>query len=319
MKYDIIINETSKAGKGADRYEEVRKIFLDKGLEFRVHRTMYPGHATVMARELSGSAEETVNIIVVGGDGTLNEIVNGITDFEKVRVGLIPNGSANDFAAGAGISQDIEREINAIIKNTEEPRRADIGEVSYRSGTKLKKRFFAISSGVGLDALVCKKAMTSKLKGFLNRIGLGKLTYVMLTVYSLFSMKTSGVTIEGVLPGGKKMSPVEYSNLIFAAAMNVKCEGGGVPMAPRAKVNDGCLTMSLAHSIPKWQTFLCFPLLLTGNQHMSKGFGMIKFKEMKIRLSEPFTLHADGESCGEVNSAVFKSLPEKMLILNDVR
>jgi len=319
MRFDIVINEASKTGEGATRYDEVRRILRESDIEYRVHRTLYPGHATVIAKELSQSGGEPVNIIVVGGDGTLNEIVNGIKDFETVRIGLIPNGSANDFAAGSGISSDVKKELKAITQNADTPRRVDLGEVSYREGTKVKKRLFCISSGLGLDALVCKKAGASKLKNVMNKLGIGKFTYGLLTVISLFSMETTDAVIEGVLEDDKKMPREEIKNVIFSAAMNIRCEGGGVPMAPYAKATDGKLTLCTASGIPKWRTFLCFPFLLAGKQHLFKGFSARRFTELKIRFSKPFTLHADGESCGEVNSVVFKALPGKLQILNNIR
>ena len=319
MKLDIIINETSKNGEGASRYDEVRKILRENNFEYRVHRTMYAGHATVIARELCSSSDEIINIIVVGGDGTLNEIVNGIKDFERVRIGLIPNGSANDFAAGARISSDVAKEIKAITENLDKPNRVDVGEVSYREGTKIRHRIFCISSGIGLDAIVCKKALSSKLKVLLNKFGLGRFTYALLTVYSLFSMQTADAVLEGVMDKSGKQSSEEIKNVIFTAAMNVRCEGGGVPMAPLAGVNDGWLTMCTASGVPKWRALLCFPFLLAGKQHLFKCFGLRRFKELRVRLSSPFTLHADGESCGEVNSAIFRVMPGKLQILNNVR
>lgn len=318
MKFDIIINEASKTGEGASRYDEVRWILRENKMQYRVHRTLYAGHATVIARELCSSPDKAVNIIVVGGDGTLNEVVNGITDFEKVRVGLIPNGSANDFAAGVHISSDVEKEIKAMIANADDPGSVDIGQVSYREGTKTRSRLFCISSGLGIDAMVCKKASTTGLKAFLNKIGLGKLTYVLLTVYSLVSVETADAVIEGIADDGSTMPREEIKKVYFSAAMNLRCEGGGVPMAPRAVASDRTLTLCCAHGIPKWRAFLCFPFLLTGKQSFFKCFDTRRFRELKIRLSKPVTLHADGEYCGEVNRAAFKILPGRLLFLNDI-
>lgn len=99
----------------------------------------------------------------------------------------------------------------------------DLGEVAWDDCEKPRK--FAISAGVGLDALVCQKALTSKLKVFLNKLHLGKLTYLLITVQSLFSMQTTEAAVRLDETPERKLD-----RIIYIAAMNFKAEGGGVPM-----------------------------------------------------------------------------------------
>ena len=140
---------------------------------------------------LSRSARRRMMMIclaVVGGDGTANEVINGITHPEKVRFGLIPTGSGNDLARGLKLSgtpsENLARMLSCMQRGREACTVIDLGEVAWDDCEKPRK--FAISAGVGLDALVCKKALTSKLKVFLNKLHLGKLTYLLITVQSLF-------------------------------------------------------------------------------------------------------------------------------------
>ena len=109
--------------------------------------------------------------------------------------------------------------------------------------------------GAGLDALVCKKALKSKVKDALNKLHLGKLTYLFLTVQSLFTMQT---TDAGAVFDGKGQK--NHKKMIFAAAMNFRAEGGGVPMAPGADAQDGKLSVCMAWGIPKWRTFFMFTI-----------------------------------------------------------
>ena len=126
----------------------------------------------------------------------MNEVLNGITDFDKVRFGMIPSGSGNDFARGLMIDKNPNIALHQILKAISREKngipvsRVDIGQVRWGE-TEEESRIFGISSGIGLDAIVCKKALHSKLKKVLNKIHLGKLTYLLLTVSSLFSMKTA--------------------------------------------------------------------------------------------------------------------------------
>ena len=102
----------------------------------------------------------------------------------------------------------------------------------------------------------------------LAQFGPGKLQwYLMLTVQTLFSMRTfqANVTTNG--------ETESYENMIFAAAMNLRAEGGGVPMAPESVPDDGKISLSSASGIPKWKTFFLLPLLAMGKQGRIRGFG----------------------------------------------
>ena len=244
---------------------------------------------------------------MVGGDGTANEVINGMTHFEKVRFGVIPTGSGNDLARGLGIT-GTPTEVIGHVLNCREDYVMDLGQVSWNGCEK--PRLFAISAGAGLDALVCKKALKSKVKDALNKLHLGKLTYLFLTVQSLFTMQT---TDAGAVFDGKGQK--NHKKMIFAAAMNFRAEGGGVPMAPGADAQDGKLSVCMAWGIPKWRTFLCLPLLVTANHLRIRGFEVTNCKEYDLKLKTPMVLHADGEYCGDVTEMHFQCLPKKLHVM----
>lgn len=156
---------------------------------------------------------------------------------------------------------------------------------------------------------MCKKAMTSSVKKCLNRLHLGKLTYLILTVISLFTMKTADavVTADGV---SKK-----YKKLIFSAAMNCRAEGGGVPMAPAADVTDGLLSVCSAYGMSKLRAFLTLPFLVAAKHQHKKGVNLTDCKEIYFRLNRPFVLHTDGEYCGEVTEVTFSCVPNILRIM----
>ena len=136
---------------------------------YSIWRTEYVGHATKLAKEISKLDEKEIKLVVVGGDGTINEVVNGIADFGKIRFGIIPTGSGNDCARGLGISGKPEELLLRILESNGN-QSIDLGKVSWKENDRINSRVFMISSGVGMDALVCKKAMTSRIKKVLNRI-----------------------------------------------------------------------------------------------------------------------------------------------------
>lgn len=305
--YYFIVNEHSRSGKGAEIWREVEAVLKERKISYQAYKTEYEGHAFQLSHDICELQEEDIRLIVLGGDGSANEVLNGMTHFEKVKFGVIPTGSGNDLARGLGIKGSPTEQLEAIL-SCEKEFVMDLGEVSWNGGRK--PRLFAISAGTGLDALVCKKALKSALKDFLNKIHLGKLTYILLTIESLFTMETTDGAAVSDGKGQKNMK-----KMIFCAAMNFRAEGGGVPMAPAADAQDGKLSVCCAYGIPKWRTFFCLPFLVTAKHLFIRGFEVTDCAEYDLRLKYPMVLHADGEYCGEVTEIHFKCLPGMLHVL----
>lgn len=307
----FIVNETSRSGKTRQIWKDIQQSLIKADVSYEYMITQGRNHATKLASEISQRPEDNICIVVIGGDGTMNEIINGIADFDKVRFGIIPTGSGNDFGGGLDLPKSPEENLQRIIssyKAGEDSYRAvDIGLVRWGQN---QKKLFGISSGIGLDAIVCKKALSSKLKNVLNKLGLGSLTYVLLTIITLFSMKTADFEIS------YDNNKSTLKKTIFAAAMNLRAEGGGVPMAPDANPYDGKLSISSASGIPKWITFLCLPFLVAGKHTHIKGFNLVSCREASIHSSQKMTLHADGEYVADVTDLTFGVYPQKLRLMN---
>lgn len=307
----FIVNETSRSGKTRQIWKDIQQSLIKADVSYEYMITQGRDHATKLASEISQRPEDNICIVVIGGDGTMNEVINGIADFDKVRFGIIPTGSGNDFGGGLDLPKSPEENLQRIIsyyKAGEDSYRAvDIGLVRWGQN---QKKLFGISSGIGLDAIVCKKALSSKLKNVLNKLGLGSLTYVLLTIITLFSMKTADFEIS------YDNNKSTLKKTIFAAAMNLRAEGGGVPMAPDANPYDGKLSISSASGIPKWITFLCLPFLVAGKHTHIKGFNLVSCREASIHSSQKMTLHADGEYVADVTDLTFRVYPQKLRLMN---
>lgn len=286
----FIINRKSKNGNGKKVWSEVKAYLKENNISYKTHVTESQGHAKRIAEELSNLPENEVQMVIIGGDGTINETINGILNFEKVRLGVIPSGSGNDFARGLGLKGTPTDHIRRIVES-KEAQVIDLGSVSWE-GCK-KPRLFAISSGIGMDAIVTKKTDESRLKRVLNKIGLGKLTYLLITVQTLFSMET--FTMNAVFDGEEK----EWKKTIFMAAMNCSAEGGGVKMAPRSSFCDGKLSFCCIRGIPKGLCFFLLPILAIGKHEGIKGVELIDCESCEVHSEVPVVLHTDGEYCGE--------------------
>ena len=152
--YYFIVNTHAQTGNAIQTWEVIRDILHERGVEYTVFETLYSGYATEKVAELTSGTSEHIDLIVVGGDGSINEVINGITDFSKISVGIIPAGTGNDFARNLGIKGSVSEILDDIMTLKKE-NVLDIGLVHWESLKRSRK--FAISSGIGFDALVCKK------------------------------------------------------------------------------------------------------------------------------------------------------------------
>ena len=100
--YYCIFNPSARSGKGKEIWKKLEKSLQNSGLEFKAFFTEGPGHATKLARDITSAqrnpSEYPLKVVVLGGDGTLNEAINGIEDFDRTLLGYIPIGSSNDFS-----------------------------------------------------------------------------------------------------------------------------------------------------------------------------------------------------------------------------
>ena len=305
--YHFIVNLNSRTGKARKIWEELRQELDRREVLYVLHETKYAGHAIEISRKLVRSAEDTVKIIVLGGDGTFNEVINGAREYEKIEIGYIPTGSGNDLARGLGLSADPMENLNRILDSTEYTQ-MDLGCISWDEGES--KKFFAVSAGVGVDADVCRRALSSTLKKVLNKIGLGKLTYAILTIESLFAMPPMNAHI--VADG------VDYGimdKVTFIALMNHKCEGGGVPMSPEADAFDGKLSMCCIHGISKLRCLSLFPSLLSAKHTKHSAYLGVDFKEADIVLKTPNVWHTDGEMSTYNTVMHIECLPEAIKLM----
>lgn len=312
----LIINETARTGKAAEIWKELQKDVMKLEIPYTIYKTKYQGHAVKLAGEICNKEDSDKCIVVLGGDGTMNEVLNGIKNFDDVRFGIVPLGSGNDFGRGHEITTDWNANLKNIVNNIKKGNTCytpvDIGLVKWG---KDKQRYFGISAGIGMDAIVTHKVNGSLLKKVLNKLHIGKLSYSLMTVYTLFSMKTFNMNINGILQSGE-VCREHYEKTIFAAAMNLKAEGGGVPMAPHATGDNGLISLSSAAGIPKWKTFFCLPVLLAAKHEKINGFSVNEFASVSIDVSIPVSLHADGEYLGDVKKAELICMAGKLRLLN---
>lgn len=307
--YYFIVNESSGRGSARRAWLEMKREMSAAGVPFAAWTTRCKGDATALARAASALPEKEVKLIVVGGDGTINEVLNGIGDFERVSLGIVPMGSGNDFVRGVGLPRTPRAAMNAIY-HAKTRRLIDLGEVRVDGHAP---RRFGISAGVGLDARVCDEVDGSMHKTWLNHFGLGHLSYSLQSLSVVANMKGASGTVRFVTPFGIETCEVE--ELLFLSAMNCPREGGGVPVAPTARVNDGLFTACMVSGLSRREVYPRLPLLLLGKHTHLQGVTYLNASRIEMALELPLTVHADGEVLGGGREIVFDIKPKALRLM----
>lgn len=286
--YHIIINPASRSGKGLKIWkEQVEPALHRDGISFRCHFSGKAGDVVRITEDILSSAKERpIHMIILGGDGTMNEVLQGISDTSQVILGYIPTGSSNDFARDLKLPTDPVAALDLIL-HTGKPAPMDLGTVTYEDG---HKRRFCVSCGIGYDAAVCSDALHSKMKNVLNRIGLGKLTYLSIALKQLFA--TKAVSGRLILDDA---APVDIGNILFISCMLHRFEGGGFMFCPDADATDGVLNMCAVGDLSKALILFALPTAFKGKHYRFQGITPYRAKKLVIETSSPLWVHTDGE------------------------
>ena len=221
--YYFIVNPQSRSGKGAQIWRRLEVELKKSTAEYQVYLTERPGHARELAARLTSGQTEPASsqvVVAVGGDGTLNEVLDGLHVSSQVTLGYIPTGSGNDFARSMRIPKTPQRALHRIL-HPRYFRFLDYGVLSCDI-CNINHRRFAVSSGIGFDAAVCQRLDASAFKRFLCRIHLSKLSYIFIGLQSLFRMRR--VSGQLILDGIKK---IPLKDIAFLSTHVQKYEGGG--------------------------------------------------------------------------------------------
>lgn len=287
MKLQFIVNPASKTGRGIEIWHEVENVLKSTGIEYEVFFTKRIGHGTELAKQLTEGPGEHM-IVALGGDGTVNEVVNGIVRIKDTILGYIPTGSGNDLAGGLKLPTDPMTSIEHILENKSHLQ-MNVGVAQVEGET----RRFAVSCGMGWDAAITHEVAVSKLKRLLNKLKLGKLSYVVIALKQIFAFKTSPMEIQ---IDGK--DPMKFENNFFSAVMNSPYEGGRVMMCPKASWSDDLLDICIVDSVPKLKLLMVIPLAYKGLHRFFKGVYIKRGEKMTLCSEKALPVHVDGENYG---------------------
>ena len=160
--------------------------------------------------------------------------------------------------------------------------------MSYKNGEKSRR--YAVSTGIGFDAAVCHQAVISKMKVFLNKIHLGKLTYLGIALSRMIALRPGKMRVR--LDDGEW---IEYDRAYFATAMNHPFEGGGFKFCPDADPCDDILNVTVISGLPKWKVLCLLPTAFKGWHIRFRGIDTYTCKKVEIDSEQALPVHTDGE------------------------
>ena len=287
--YYFIVNPNARRGLGEMIWRKLEHRIKHSGIEYEMQMTQEQGDARHLAAELTENSTKPHIIIAVGGDGTVNEILDGLSFDAQVTLGYIPTGSGNDLARSLRLPKNPVRCLKRVL-NPKYYCCLDYGILSYEKEAPVYRRF-AVSSGIGLDAAVCHDLLDGGRKRGSFLFG-GRFRYVISGIRQLFVAKP----VKGylVLDGVKK---VEFNHIYFVSAHIHPYEGGGFKFSPKADYSDGQLELCVVHNSSKCHLIPILADALMGRIGHHRGVRFYRCKEVSVHVDRPMPVHVDGESC----------------------
>lgn len=307
----VICNPSSKSGLGRRLWKKTKMILKNEKLDYRVYKTTLNRNGSVIARAiLEHDNSDKIRLMVLGGDGTVNEVLQGFSeaDFERVTFTYLPTGSSNDLARDNEYDKNMITNICHLLYSNNY-KYMDVGVLTYNKEETLgyNKRYFLVSAGIGYDAAVCHEVNTSNLKAVFNKIGLGKVVYLFIALKQLF--ETPRCTMEVTLDNEETM---KLDKCLFTSVLNHRFQGGGLMFCPDAQSDDGILDICYAAGVSPFRVLTLLPLCYKGKHVGKKGIGIHRAKEVHIESEISLHVHTDGEVKTTATDITMKVLPGKL-------
>lgn len=303
----VIVNPHAGGSKAKSDWPKISRLLLEAGFQFDVYFSTHPHHIIDLVKQLI----ETKNydkIVAVGGDGTLNEVVNGVfkqtrISPDKVKVGLITIGTGNDWGRMYEMPKSYQKQIKILLK--QHTILQDVGRVSYLHDTLSNHRYFVNIAGMGFDALVAKKTNLLKIRG-----SGGPLSYLYSLVTGLFQFHPVHVTLQ-------RDDEEVFSGSVFSMSIGIcKFNGGGMKQLPNAIPNDGLFDVTIIKKMRKSKVLRHIHQVYDGSFIHLKEVATFTGKSFTIQ-SEPAHkafLETDGESLGH-SPLFFEILPKAITLI----
>jgi diacylglycerol kinase (ATP) len=262
----------------------LRRRAAELGLRGEEVLSEYPGHLG----EAAGAAGDAL-LVVVGGDGTLNEVVNGTVGTEA-EIAVLPAGTGQDFSRTHGIPSRFDDAVRVVLDGT--TRTIDLGRVELEGGA----RYFANVASAGMSGAVARRANAMS-----KRFG-GRATFFYALVREFLAWRNTEVTVR--LDGGEECRGRMHDVIVANGSQH----GGGMKLAPDASQDDGLFDVVLIGDVNKLDFVTTSPRLYTGTYLSHPKIELLRAAAVTVEAAEPLPLEVDGEPIG-TTPARFEVVP----------
>lgn len=296
MNVFFIVNENAGNGRGKKIWTKLKKKL---NFPYTTYITEYPKHAIDIVKHLAKRHTETCLVVGVGGDGTLSEVTSGAAGLSNIVVSAIKAGSGNDFARGYKVFHYAKELNNYVAQQQLNVKENNIGYVT----SDCSHANFVNNTGFGFDALVTTTVNRSNIKKVLNKIGLGQLAYVLLTIKLLFTYKkyNAKVSIDG--------KSYVFSDIWFIAICNQPYFGGGMKISPRSKMDDKQFEFVIVQYLSPLKLLLLFLSVFVGKHEKLKEIQFITAQSIELEFDREIVSHVDGDLFEKIT-------PQQKIVVN---
>lgn len=304
-KWLVVLNPNAGGQLAEKAWPSIQQELIKEGFVFELVTTKKKLHAVELVSK--GIKSGFRKIIAIGGDGTLHEVVNGIMTQKnfapsEILLAMISVGTGNDWIKTHHISNDYKEAIQQIKKG--KTIQQDIGQVIFKNNDHLtESRYFVNSVGIGFDARVVKYILPKKEKGQSK-----KSDYMIGLIRSLFAHRN----VKSLITLDDHQIETKLYNLTIGVC---QYKGGGFKLLPNAIPNDGLLDVTLACKITKRKLIVSLPKLFGGKVEKIKYFDFYQVQDLKLDISSPICIEADGEYLGHYPLSV-SILPNQIKLIS---
>lgn len=305
--YFFIVNPISGRGAGSQAIAPLEAKLKEHGIEYELCTTTRPWHAAEMAQR--AVADGWSHVIAVGGDGTSNEVLNGMVLAQqqaqgRATMGTLPVGTGNDFSYGTGVAQDFAEALEGILRD--ERITIDVGHVV--GGIYPDGRYFGNGVGIGFDAVVGFEALKlRRLRGF--------------AAYAVAAIKTISLYFRAPEVEIQLDDVNIVRRCLMVSIMNGRRMGGGFMMAPESVINDGLYDLCIVGQVGRLRILGLILEFMRGTQAGSEAVSMRRSSRVVVRARDGvLPAHADGETlCEEGQELTIQILPQELEVIGSLR
>ena len=284
MSRVFLVNPAAANGSTGRRWPELARRAAALGLQGETLVSERPGHLAELAAE--AAAAGATAIVVVGGDGTVHEVVDGLARAgasDRVELGLIPFGTGRDFARSLRIPRRLDDALEVVRGGR--VRTVDIGRATYASDNGEVVAHFANFAGAGISGAIADRAnRTTKAFG-------GRLSFIWATLAVFTRWQPTEMTVE--IDGERRQVL-----LLEALAMNGDYTAGGMWVAPEASLEDGTFDVVLIGDFSKAEFTTTFPKIYRGTHVSHAKVEIVRARELRVDAPSPLPIVLDGEQPG---------------------